>query len=83
MKNPLRNLGGLGNIFKGGGMTGEIQSAIQGILSKIDFPVGKHDLVDKARELKAPNKVIKLLDGLTNKRYESKDEVVEETKKLH
>jgi len=51
MKNPLRNLGGLGNIFKGGGMTGEIQSAIQGILSKIDFPVGdRYQIVSRSNE---------------------------------
>ena len=79
MHNPFENLGGLGDLFKGGG---GVESVVHNLLSKVDFPIGKQELINKAQELNMPEPVMHLINGLTDKVYGSKDDVVDEAKKM-
>lgn len=62
-----------------GGIMEKVSPAqIEKHLTGIDFPVGKRDLIMRAREKNVPEEVIKLLDRLPDREYGSASEVTKQ-----
>lgn len=55
---------------------------VQKHLSGIDYPASKQDVIDAAKNQKADNNVMKSLDRLPDRKYESPTDVSHEIGKL-
>ncbi|MDN7024281.1 DUF2795 domain-containing protein [Methanoculleus sp. FWC-SCC1] len=53
-------------------------SALQKFLGGMDYPAGKHDLIDHARKNDAPDAVITALQQFDDKQYQSAADVSKE-----
>lgn len=65
---------------------GEFEKAslieVERYLRGIDFPATKEDLIDCARDNRAPGDVMHVLDKLGNKEYQSVVDITEEVSKF-
>ncbi len=55
---------------------------VQNALKELVFPVGKQQIINKAKEKGADNTILSLLQKLPDKQYQNQDEVVNEVQKV-
>ncbi len=66
------------------GMVSKVASMpqVQNALKELVFPVGKQQIINKAKEKGADNTILSLLQKLPDKQYQNQDEVVNEVQKV-
>ncbi len=66
------------------GMVSKVASMpqVQNALKELVFPVGKQQILDKAKEKGADNTILSMLQKLPDKQYQNQDEVINEVQKV-
>ena len=59
-----------------------IHSKVQEILKSVNFPASKQDIINKAKEKGADNNIMSMLGKLTDKKFETAKDVMDEVSKL-
>ena len=59
-----------------------MSSKVQEILKSVNFPASKQDIINKAKEKGADNNIISMLGKLTDKKFQSPKDVMDEVSKI-
>lgn len=59
-----------------------ISSKVQELIKSVNFPASKQDIINKAKEKGADNNIISMLGKLTEKKFESPKDVMDEVSKI-
>lgn len=59
-----------------------LSSKVQEILKSVNFPASKQDIINKAKEKGADNNIISMLAKLTDKKFHSPSDVMDEINKI-
>ena len=59
-----------------------ISSKVQELLKSVNFPASKQDIINKAKEKGADNNIISMLGKLTDKKFQSPTDVMDEVSKI-
>jgi hypothetical protein len=59
-----------------------MSSKVQELLKSVNFPASKQDIINKAQEKGADNSIISMLGKLTDKKFQSPTDVMDEVGKI-
>ena len=59
-----------------------MSSKVQELLKSVNFPASKQDIINKAKEKGADNNIISMLGKLTDKKFQSSQDVMDEVSKI-
>ena len=59
-----------------------LSSKVQELLKSVNFPASKQDIINKVKEKGADNNIISMLGKLTDKKFQSSTEVMDEVSKI-
>ena len=59
-----------------------LSSKVQELLKSVNFPASKQDIINKVKEKGADNNIILMLGKLTDKKFQSSTEVMDEVSKI-
>ena len=59
-----------------------IHSKVQEILKSVNFPASKQDIINKAKEKGIDNNISTMLEKLTDKKFQSSEDVMDEVSKI-